>query len=128
MVDGLEVLRKINFVTWETAWGRILTLDMLQRMGVPLVKRFFCVNSVRSRQIIFYSLVVLQEFFGSYFFLPCSIICRAPCGRCFWVGKALLLAREERNFGKQLVLACFGQGKRLEIELCLKIIFCLYKN
>ena len=43
---------------WEAAWGRISTLDMLQRRGVPLVNRSFWVNSVRSRQIIFYSIVV----------------------------------------------------------------------
>ena len=50
------------------------------------------------------------------------------CRRCFWVRNVLLLAREERKFGKQLVLTCFGPYERLEIELCLKMIFCLYKN
>ena len=48
--------------------------------------------------------------------------CHSQCERCFWVGKVLLLAREGRKFGKQL-LACFGQCGRLEIELFLKMMF-----
>ena len=54
--------------------------------------------------------------------------CWALFERWFWTGKALLLAREERKYGKQLLLACFGQRGRLEIELCLKMIFCPYRN
>ena len=36
--------------------------------------------------------------------------------------------REERKFGKQFLLACFGQCERLEIELSSRKIFCLYRN
>ena len=32
---------KISFFTWEVAWGRILTLDKLQRRGIYLVNRCF---------------------------------------------------------------------------------------
>ena len=32
---------KISFFTWEAAWGRILTLDKLQRRGVSLANRCF---------------------------------------------------------------------------------------
>ena len=42
--------------------------------------------------------------------------------------KVLLLEREERKFGEQLLLACFGQCGRLEIELSSRKMFCLYRN
>ena len=74
---------KICFFSWEAAWGRILTLDMLQRRGVPLVNRWFlcqqCEESTNHFLLLFLAL------HGS---------CRAPFGKCFWTGKALLLARE----------------------------------
>ena len=111
--------------------GVELTLDMLQRRGVPLVNGcFLCQQCEESANhlLLHYSITrILWELhfslFGATWIMSGFVLalhgsCRALFEIWFWAGKALLLAREERKYGKQLLLACFGQCGRLEIELC----------
>ena len=40
---------KLSFFTWEASWGRVLTLDRLQKRGWALANRCFCAKRVRSQ-------------------------------------------------------------------------------
>ena len=42
-----RVPTKIMFFAWEATWGKILTLDRLQKRGWQLPNRFFCVLAKR---------------------------------------------------------------------------------
>ena len=130
MVWRSRVQPKTNFFTWEVAWGRILTLDKLQRRSISLVNRCFLCQE--AEELVDHLLLhcsktrVLWELLFSLFGVNWIIL--GSVRICFWVGKVLLLEREERKFGKQLLLACFGQCGRLEIELSSRKMFCLYRN
>ncbi|RVW80668.1 Transposon TX1 uncharacterized 149 kDa protein [Vitis vinifera] len=49
---------KVAFFAWEASWGKILTLDQLQRRGYSLAIGVFFVLLKQKRWIIFYSIVL----------------------------------------------------------------------
>ena len=59
-----RVPTKIMFFTWEATWGKLLTLDRLQKRGWQLPNRFFCVLAKRKAWITYLFIVQWLEGFG----------------------------------------------------------------
>ena len=63
------VLTKVSFFSWEAAWGKVLTLDKLQRRELHLPNRFFCVAVLNRPSTTFYYIARLSAPFGRLFYL-----------------------------------------------------------
>ena len=54
VIWNLWVPSKVNFFAWEAIWGKVLTLDQLQKRGWSLINRcFFCKEEEESINHIF---------------------------------------------------------------------------
>ena len=57
---------KVAFFAWEASWGKVLTLDQLQRRGHSLANRcFLCLSKVEVDT--FYFIVQRLGFYGIFF-------------------------------------------------------------
>ena len=59
---------KVAFFAWEASWGKVLTLEQLQRRGFSLASRcFLCLSEVEMMDHIFTSLCQDAGLVESYF-------------------------------------------------------------
>lgn len=59
---------QISSLAWEAAWGKILTLNKLQRRGISLANRCYLCTNMRSQWIIFFLIVAERECFETCLF------------------------------------------------------------
>lgn len=91
---------KLAFYAREVSWGKVLTLDKLQRgVGISLIGVSF-VTTMRRQFIICYSIVRFPNLWGSSFFPQWGFFgfCLEQSTKPFLVGEAIV-AGSERGFG-----------------------------
>ncbi|RVX01678.1 hypothetical protein CK203_024373 [Vitis vinifera] len=108
---------KLSFFAWEASWGRVLTLDRLQKRGWVMANRCFFAIRVRRQLITFLSIVKKR---GSLDGVPFLFWCFVGFPRSVketllgWRGP--LWERKGRWHGNWVRYACFGLFGRLEIQ------------
>ncbi|RVW81853.1 putative mitochondrial protein [Vitis vinifera] len=109
-----KVPTKVSFFAWEASWGKILTLDKLQRRGGSSLISAFCAAAKRKMRIIFFYIVqwlktiweITLPFFGVQWVFPESVIEVLLRWRGSFVGK------KKKRYGIPSRCAYFGRFGR----------------
>ena len=105
---------KMAFFTWEASWGKVLTLDQLQRRGHFLANRcFLCLSEVETVDHLLLHCAktrvlwnLLFSLFGVSWILSCSVKETLLGWHGLFVGKA------RKILGKRPPYVYFGQYRR----------------
>lgn len=125
------VQQKFSLFTWEASWGRILTLDKLQRRGVPLVNKSFICHQyevlVDHLRLHSNKMRVLRELLFSL--SGATGIMSALVREMFLGWKVLLLSREIKKVQQVAPSCLFGIVLKAMNKICLQTkIFVYTKN
>ena len=104
-----------SFFAWEGAWGKVLTLDKLQRRGWHLPNRcFLCGCAEESiHHILFYCLVVSHLWEIIFSLVSISWVFPKTITEALLSWKGSFVGKRGKRFGNLFLLAFFGRfGRR----------------
>ena len=107
------LLRRV-FFAWEAPWGKVLTLNQLQRRGWVQQIDVLSIFLNKSRLITFFYIVRMRAFVVPFWcFLGGVVFCKSNFAR---VSSLLCWKEMEKKCGKQPHCAFFGHCGKREIE------------
>ncbi|RVW99041.1 Transposon TX1 uncharacterized 149 kDa protein [Vitis vinifera] len=114
----VRVPPKVAFFAWEASWGKVLTLEQLQRRGFSLANRcFLCLSEAETVDHLLLHCVktrvlwnLLFSLFGVSYTLSCTV------NELFLDGMECLWGKCARGLGKWLLYVYYGQSGRRGID------------